>query len=603
MCWLLEEQGYRLLLKSYRHDGPVREKASGERQFGVDLVASRRGGAAEGKDALYLFSLKMGNLGSAQWVTGKGTLRRDLEWMLDLSADRFRVLMASAKPADSVHVVGVVNGEIRRKELRDHIEDLEQSFLRRDRTLELWDVENLVDQVEQLLDKLGTDVASSVFPPAIRPYAERILPTAEAPSQGTPPFFRVSNQPGKYEIENLDLLLETCLPLGRQVERDAQRFLVLTEPIDSPSSLRLHRALTELILLVGMLRLELERFGDRPLSLFFNVTERVLCRAFEMLRRLADDLDSNRRSAFRNSVKTLVALYRDTALLLAERLGPTLSLQGGLSLRNLSERLDYSYRVLQLSGYLAAGGLAALDLQDIEGAELLALTLEKAWKLNDDAVDQPFLDDQIIEYALVFELWMRTGRSALVGQHAARLVQNYALRIRLNQPLPGLYISAGPQLEPLQLRTVASAYSPHGQGDGEAPAEWEDGSSTLFSLAAFLAVELGELPTEEFEQHFPKRDSLSGDALGGFYPQSWRPFEEAAKEWYVWELRGTGDICVHYLNRGIDVFRQEFREFNNVNPHSPAKALKFPSVDRLAWKTWRTPPPMKIFVDLVDQNQ
>ncbi len=58
----------------------------------------------------------------------------------------------------------------------------------------------------------------------------------------------------------------------------------------------------------------------------------------------------------------------------------------------------------------------------------------------------------------------------------------------------------------------------------------------------------------------------------------------------------TRDL-VHLLE-GAEALATSFEKVNRLLPESPAERWHLPIIDRMAWKLWRTPPPMAVFTRL-----
>lgn len=78
-----------------------------------------------------------------------------------------------------------------------------------------------------------------------------------------------------------------------------------------------------------------------------------------------------------------------------------------------------------------------------------------------------------------------------------------------------------------------------------------------------------------------------------------QPPPDAANEWYTQGIEDRGTCKVFDLGADVGAFIKDFEAFNRPIPDSPAEAMGRPIVDRIAWKLWRTPAPMALFVKLM----
>ena len=75
VTWLLERQGFRVVMRAVRYGEGEVLKSAGDLQSGVDIRALRKEGDEE---VLYRFVLKTGNLTQAGLAGSKGTMGADL---------------------------------------------------------------------------------------------------------------------------------------------------------------------------------------------------------------------------------------------------------------------------------------------------------------------------------------------------------------------------------------------------------------------------------------------------------------------------------------------------------------------------------------------
>jgi hypothetical protein len=108
--WLLERLGYRILEQTFRYDDSKRIKATGERQWGADILATK--GDPDSVVRGYRFVLKRGNIGQAQWKHKDGYLPEDLWLAAERGPDDF-ARRFSGGVVERWSVVAVHNGDLR----------------------------------------------------------------------------------------------------------------------------------------------------------------------------------------------------------------------------------------------------------------------------------------------------------------------------------------------------------------------------------------------------------------------------------------------------------------------------------------------------------
>ena len=138
----------------------------------------------------------------------------------------------------------------------------------------------------------------------------------------------------------------------------------------------------------------------------------------------------------------------------------------------------------------------------------------------------------------------------------------------------------------------------HLRGRKDAPPAFDDAGSTILSVALYVAYRAGRT-NDEWIRDFTGRSARSPATTARgtvrvIHLEAWQPPSDAADEWYAHELRFRG-VSTHFdLGWGLEAFSARFRAFGQPLPSSPAKEWGVPVVDRMAWKRWRTPPPMAI---------
>ncbi len=269
----------------------------------------------------------------------------------------------------------------------------------------------------------------------------------------------------------------------------------------------------------------------------------------------------------------------------------------GLALPSESERIDYPLRASRLCGYLALAGLACLDQGDSRPAAEFADALVRLSRSNEAGLLAPVLDDQIIELAAIWMLWLRLGMYKPAGDSARALLERLAWSNRFGLPLPALYVDVRTAASGAGLTSLVYA---HMNQDPRVPG-FVDTGSTLVPLALWVCHRGGcddSLDDAVLSAFRPRAGADSGlPRVRVVYPQSWRPPRDAADEWYAHEIRLRGTSHVYDLLEGAAGLLTAFEAFHGESlPASPAADWKVPAIDWMAWSTWRTPPPMSLFV-------
>lgn len=590
VCWLLERRGFTLLLRSYRHEGPERRKNSGLTQLGVDIIASRR--RKSGRRCLYLFVLKQGNITLEHAGAGRGSMFHDIELASRRNRDADSWFALDGTSFDEHVIVPVHNGDLDER-LTGTVQQTREDLRRRGLRLWWWDAERLVryailpsrDASQRALSRAAD---SSLFPPGVRPFARAALDSL------------LRDEGRSFDLGAVDRLLDEVLPVDRpeQGQGPGSR-LAAGQPMEA---LELRRRLGELALFAKMVEVECRRVADDLALPSLDTLERILCRGLEHVRRIPREKFAGHDKPLLKLLRGLVDQYVARARALRRRLEPLLEAPYGLALGGPSERIDYPLRALRLSGYLAVAGLALLDRGQPRSARRFATALDRLWKQNEAACLGPVTDDQIIEISAVLQLWRRCG----MQERAVAAAHDLVLRLRwakeFELPLPALYQHARVPMDDVDLQVLAEV---HVRGWADAPPAFNDGGSTILPLALYLAHRGGVAPPSDVIDALKRPDAAVRSAPGGAAPtvrtvylESWRPPDDAAEEWYVRELCYVGVVKVFDLADGLASMAAEFEAFNRPLPPSPAAAWGLPVVDWIAWKRFRTPPPMAIFCTL-----
>lgn len=597
MCWLLERQGYDIQVAAYRREGLMHMRSSGRRQKGMDIIASRPD--ADGTERLWIFVLKQGNFGRREFARSDrpGSMIADLREAASHARSESRGRALDVRNEwERITVVAAHNGDVDKGDIEEGrqttIAGLKRLY---NLDIDWWDAARLVQlalgpPADASDEGLDARADASLFPPAVRPFARLALDALQLDPERL----------GKtFDVNAVDQLIEQILPLGRQ--SDGMRPGVPLRDGAPVPARRLYRAGSELALFSGMLEVECQRLAESNTLPILDTLERVLCRMMDHLRRLERPV-----TGFQKKLSTLLEMlvdrYIGQALRLRTHLEPLLDTPYGLALPAPGEAIDYPLRSLRIGAYLAKAGLGCIDRNDVKEANAFAQALARLVVSNEGGVLSPIIDDQLIELGAIWMLWLRTGMHDEVGQSAQRLIQRLAVRNRIGLPLPALWMRAANPIAPEHLRALVHA---HAMGRSADPS-FQDAGTTIVLLAVVLCHRAGrQIDREAWSWlcpdtppvHEPPPDDESG-AVRAIYPQSWQPPDDAAGEWYAWEIRYRGTTKTYEEVAAPTAMVASFEEFHGTSfPASPAAAWQLSVIDWMAWTVHRTPPPMGPFLD------
>ena len=581
--WLLERHGYRVHIRAFRYDGADRRTATGERQWGIDITASRR--ELSGATVGYLFVLKYGDVGVAQWNDSPGSLCHDVLLAAELSDDDKRKLT----PGESIthwKVVAVHNGDFNLSQLRSQRENLVAKTRERQGVDVIWwDANRLTElaleapsRTDSVAQCLADQADEGIFPPGVRPFAQLAINSLQLAQSGI-----------AFDLKAVDHLIEAVLPKSESS---------LKQDIVNPA--RWHRRVSELSLFAEMVAVECRNrsvIGGSTLPAL-ETYERVICRAVHLLA-LAPE-ESRGKSDLKNAadlLRLLLEKYLDLGLLLREHLSPVLGLENGLALSSSSERLDYPLRAMRLLGYLAVAAHVASDIGRDNDRNVLVDAVEQLCSHNAAGALTPLLDDHVVELSILWDLLLGTDRVASATQTAQEVANRILLRRTFGLCMPALWLSS---TLPLQDRTVRILV----ESKSGPTVEYEDGGSQILPLALYIGWALAQV--EEVEQilRWSAPNRKKGDPfeeppaqVRPIHQQSWLPPDDAARSWYAESLAGKGTSHVYPNNGNALEFFAGFERFNRpLSKPSVAELMGLPSLDRIAWKQLRNPPPMALFV-------
>lgn len=589
VCWLLRRHGYELHYLSYGHRGPERQRKSGHQQWGVDIIASRPD--PDGASHVYRFVLKQGDVGLSQWTSDRGSIPHDLL----LASGRMNADDERHEPNSEgwqrATVVAVHNGDLDTEQLGSQVRTLREELVKSGNVDDVlwWQAKHLVDLALSTPDSepgssgLEEAADASLFPPNVAPFARLVLDSLHRDTWGIGRSF---------DAQAADLLIEHVLPLARP-SSPAEEELPDGPPM---SERRLYRGAAELALLCEMLVVESRRVAQGNTLPVFHLIERVLVRIVEHARRIKRW--QGHKAKISQLVRLLGTLYVSQARTLVTRLRPLLGHELSLAVPANSERIDYPFRVLHLSGVLATAGLVADALDDESARVDLANALEQLWDANASGALSPVCDDQLIEIATTWYFLLQAGYSAEVASYARQLVMRLGIRRRRNLPLPATWIRSRTYAE---ISGIGDLIQAHLHGADSTP-DLGDKGSTIIPFCLYVAhrggAPIGAQLLEGLQPvSSPNPAAPQMESIDAVYPQSWQPPVDAASEWYVREIAYRGLAKVYDITQPPAEIVAAFESFHESRPESPAASLGFEFVDWMAWRTWRTPPPMALFVD------
>lgn len=567
VMWLLRRLDYTIRLAPLHYQETSRKVSKGRYQGGIDLVASRPGdGNAED---LFLFVLKHGNFGRAEWKQPDGIIG-DLNDLGDTDPTSHARWLPSDFELGRVVIVVCHNGEFDDETVAEQRRNRQRHIEERGFGFEWWSAVELVDIAQRVL---GDGADDQLFPPTVRPFYGVVL----------------------------DALATT-----KRIDHDAiERLLAARLPGKKPEVLR---ALTELSLFAAMLTAQ-PAAREATLDLL-DALRAIVTRSAAAL--VAHQETGPR---FREALTDLLATFVSAGGVLCELLAPLAEAPDGLATNGPGELIDWPLRAARITRDLTLTARISTDLVAYyrrlesrakhdaarESARKHAARLEELHtcclarclsltKHNIGGLGTPITDDLLIEYALLWRTLLDAGEQELVRQLIAELFTRWVLRRRLGYPGPALYQHARTPMRERDVRTLAEAWI-----SGSLPPSFEDGGSTLLPVVVALAMCLDVEVDLASLQVFKVLRTESG-TRGAVYPQSWIPPDDAGQRWYGEALSDEGVCHVHELDDPQRMVARLF-ELHGALPTSAMAELGFGSIDGLAWVQWRTRPPLRWLFD------
>lgn len=546
LCWLLQEEGYEVLLPAWRQEGAARRNNKGVAQHGVDISARRE---EAGGWVLYLFVLKAGNV-------GKGDLGREDSLVSDL-----RMLLSRAKtqdlglmpPGDEVSrrvVVAVHNGD--RDLLDEQVRQLPQTMARQFHPdgFQWWSAQELVPRVHEQLESSADPLR--LFPPAARPFYRLVYDGLRVPDR-------------VFDAGDFDRLL--------------QHTTTLDEP---PKWLDVGRRAQELGLYTAMIT-GLVASTEKPRTLMALAwMERCICK----LSSLASTAPGADAKSIWLAVRGLLAQYVGGAQRLAREVDSLLAVGTPyvLALGSSSDAVDYPFRVLTIGGRLAVATMVAADLKDAESIDKLRATLCRLAEVELPGLCTPLTDDHVIELRAVTQVLEDAGRHDLALRVAEDTTLRMVRRHEMGLPLPAIWQTSTLPLAQGTAHLLAEAW--FGDRAVAVALGFEDRASSI------LVDALGTLRRLDGDAHavplhlLAPSATAAGARTDGLTLQVWDPTAEAWPDWYKGEVRRVGVATTFKVSQWEQAVVCQVPRVE-----TPASARAMPSVDWIAALLFRHPVP------------
>ncbi|MCB9880153.1 MAG: hypothetical protein H6834_00055, partial [Planctomycetes bacterium] len=562
--WLLPRDGFSLRLP-FRYPGPRRKVERGTLIEGVDLVASKR--TDDEREHLYLFVLAREDANDPSHLPE--VMDRALMAIGGHAPSDFIDLFIDEGICESVSIVAVDNGVLDREALAHWRGAITQRI--RDAGFELlwWPVPTLVDHG---LVALGLPHDETVFPPMIRAFYSAVRSGLETR--------------GRLELEAIDRLLHQRLGVDPARSIADARYL-----------------LSELSLFTAMLT-HLDAARSTGLLDVIDALYRVATASIAAVL----TVPGGREDAV--TVETLVDQLRtfvEVGERLADVLTPLSEVPEGLVVSGGSEKIDWPLRTTRLVRDLAVVAHVAGELIGrMKGRaeaddEHLERMVEKCIRVsvglaqnNEGGLCTPIVDDQLIEHAIIWRVWLAHGMSETVRRMAEQMVQRWRLRRYMGLPGPGLYQHFSAPMQDRDTQVLAEVWS-----DPESrPPAFEEGGSTLLPVALVVASRLGVSFEPDVIAAFGAI-TVGGRERPAIHAQSWSLPADAPSRWYDLsedDLNRRGVCRVHALS-DLPMFLARFAEWQVAIETSPARQMGLESLDLMAWVRWRVRPPVRWLLD------
>lgn len=600
MDWLLEQLGFTVHMHSYKHTGTSRRKSSGDKQLGVDILASKVN--TDGSETVYLFVLKPGDIGRAEWAAGvSGKLQQDLWSAATRSPEIDKWFAPTANRWAQRTIVVVHNGDLDKTDLGSQI-DTDIRAIRAQYSIETkwWDAEKLVELALQCDTSI---LEGSILPPAARPFIRIAIDSLRRAPHGR-----------EFDIHAVDQYLEQLLPGDAPLVKDR----------NTPPLLRLRRQISELSLAANIIIEQSRRVAGGTTLPALDSLERMMCRTMAWLQRLPnEDIDQliteakkppgrrqkGHEARVLRALQSLIDQYIGMAIALKDKLQAFSRDRHGLAFARPSEPVDYPLRILRFSGYLAAAGLFLYERNELDQARHLSIVIRDMWDNNEGGALSPVTDDQVVEIGMSFELWLSLGMKTEVQKFAGMMFERFLHRQQFGAPFPAIWMRSSIPMRESDRRTLVEAYL---SGLDYRPAGFTDDASTILPMLIYVLRRCGTSVSDDQIISVLGMSEKNATHRRRICLQAWAPPETAAEHWYSRSVTDEGDchsFNLHYGNllgaRPSDTMADRLvPEYERVGKktlrESLAERLNLSPMDRIAWKRWRIPPPGSVLIKKIN---
>lgn len=560
--WLLRRQGFIVHRRVYRYEGPERRKLSGEREAGIDIIASRNDGHA---DRVYLFVLKRGNVGIGEWSDDRGSIKHDLGLLEDYERrDLERFGIPSNLP---LTLIAAHNGDLQHDQVGLQANrKLKYVGERLGAKTEWWTADRIVDELLEPTEDgetLDTHADATLFPPRTQPFARMATDS-----------LHLAPYANAFDDRAAEFYVNERLPLDRPTPEKRRGSLPRG---DAQRPDRIHRALTEMTVFAGMLAVECRARTAGNYLPALDLMRRIAVRAVEHIRRLKKPSE-----VLTEDLSALLGLYLDTALVFLDGLSPLLREDRGLAVPQDSEQLDYPLRIHRLVGHLSSAGLAALDLRRMKDARLFGEAVYEIRMNQRAGFLMPVMDDQVIEHYAAWMLWEKLEQPDWIQDAASALVGRLADRRAFGRPLPATWILGFSRLTGEQIDILVARYV------GRRSLGWEDHGSLLLPWALLHAHGTREIASKALEPFVVPHDR--GRLATPVVLQTWVPAQDHWEEAYATTILYSGIAHVYHSGETFAAFINKACAACPDLDQSPAERLGFGCIDSMAAQLFRNVP-------------
>ena len=516
----------------------------GVRQYGVDVAAV---GAIDGQEErVYLFSVKPGDLGRADWNTGSPqSVRPSLDEILD-------VYIGTWLPVEHRHkkisICICVGGDIReevRAQLRGYIAGHSNDQI----AFEEWNGDKIASLIEAHF------LREELLPKAAQSHLRKALAFIDEPDTS---------------FKHFAILIDSAL----------------SEEISSPA--KRVRTIRQLSICLWILFAWAREHGN--LESPYHSAERLLLRLWTIVRDYA-----NKKSATARTIVSTYVSVLDTYLVVGAEYFAKCLLPHATKLHGLTSQargatsLDANLTLFELAGRAALHGLwlrwYAQGLPDgAEGRDDIFKTSSMYAAALRELVDKnpvlllPIKDDQCIDIALVTSLLLSTDHDATARFWLSSIVDRAVFAYRLHKPYPCVLSSYQELLDHPQRNDAYRHRATAG--------------SALYPFIAIIGAVLGDQELYEAVKRF-KRDHLQHCNFQYWYP-------DGASEDRIYadnELHGVTLSGLEVEARPEELLERVFGECDKTPHFTELSAVKcgFMPLALMACRHYRLPVPLHLF--------